>query len=242
MTTSFQVAQWERICLPMQEMQETQVWSLAREDALEEEMATHSSTLAWRIPWTEEPGGLQCVGVAQSWTRLSTHTAHGGLMEKRRTSGGRRHNPSSPSSSKPEPDRPGKASLEGPQNPVTAEGLCTPCPSPSASSIVLSGERDWQAKSRGWETWPHRGALSPSRLGLGALLGGRPPGGQHARPTRYFRPSPCLAALLPAQPGGPARASPAFAFQPGLGGCGCALQVPAHLTPGPPDGLQDPNW
>ena len=37
-------------------MQETQVWSLGREDTLEKEMATHSSTLAWKIPWTEEPG------------------------------------------------------------------------------------------------------------------------------------------------------------------------------------------
>ena len=40
-------------------MQETRVWSLGREDPLEKEMATHSSTLAWRIPWTEEPSGLQ---------------------------------------------------------------------------------------------------------------------------------------------------------------------------------------
>ena len=42
----------------MQEMQETWVGSLGREDPLEEGMATHSSILAWRIPWTEEPGGL----------------------------------------------------------------------------------------------------------------------------------------------------------------------------------------
>ena len=40
-------------------MQETRVRSLGREDALEEEMATHSSILAWRILWTEEPRGLQ---------------------------------------------------------------------------------------------------------------------------------------------------------------------------------------
>ena len=38
------------------------VWSLSREDTLEENMATHSSILAWRIPWTEEPGGLQSMG------------------------------------------------------------------------------------------------------------------------------------------------------------------------------------
>ena len=38
------------------------VWSLGWEDPLEKEMATHSSILAWRIPWTEEPGGLQSMG------------------------------------------------------------------------------------------------------------------------------------------------------------------------------------
>ena len=40
-------------------MQETPVQSLGREDPLEKKMATHSSILAWRIPWTEEPGGLE---------------------------------------------------------------------------------------------------------------------------------------------------------------------------------------
>ena len=43
-------------------MRETQVQSLDREDPLEEEMATHSSILAWRIPWTEEAGRLQSMG------------------------------------------------------------------------------------------------------------------------------------------------------------------------------------
>ena len=43
-------------------MLETQVRSLGWEDPLEEGMATHSSILAWRIPWTEEPGGLQSMG------------------------------------------------------------------------------------------------------------------------------------------------------------------------------------
>ena len=43
-------------------MQETQVRSLGQEDPLEEEIATHSSILAWEIPWTEEHGGLQSVG------------------------------------------------------------------------------------------------------------------------------------------------------------------------------------
>ena len=43
--------------------EETWVQCLGREDPLEEEMATHSSVLAWRIPWTEEPGGLQSMGL-----------------------------------------------------------------------------------------------------------------------------------------------------------------------------------
>ena len=43
-------------------MQETWVQSLGREDLLEKEMATHSSILAWKIPWMEEPGGLQFMG------------------------------------------------------------------------------------------------------------------------------------------------------------------------------------
>ena len=47
----------------MQETQEMWVQSLGREDPLEEEMSTHSSILAWRIPWTEEPGGLQSMGL-----------------------------------------------------------------------------------------------------------------------------------------------------------------------------------
>jgi len=52
-------------------MWEVPVQSLGREDPLEDEMATHSSIIAWRIPWTEEPGGLQSMGVTESWTRLS---------------------------------------------------------------------------------------------------------------------------------------------------------------------------
>ena len=53
----------------MQETQEVQVRSLGQEDPLEEGMATHSSILTWRSPWTEEPGGLQSKGL-QSQTRL----------------------------------------------------------------------------------------------------------------------------------------------------------------------------
>ena len=66
------VAQWSRICLPMQEMR---VRSLGQEDPLEREMATHASILVWRIPWTEEPGGLQPMG-SHSQTRLSNEHVH----------------------------------------------------------------------------------------------------------------------------------------------------------------------
>ena len=68
---SYQVEQWERICLPIQV---TFVQSLGQEDFLEEEMAAHSSILAWKIPWTEEPGEWQSRGlqrVRQDWA-LST--------------------------------------------------------------------------------------------------------------------------------------------------------------------------
>ena len=51
---------------------ETQIRFLGQEDPLEKEMATHSSTLAWRIPWTEEPGGLQSVGSQRVGHELET--------------------------------------------------------------------------------------------------------------------------------------------------------------------------
>ena len=55
-------------------MWETQVRSLGREDPLEKEMATHSSTVAWRIPWMEEPGGLQSMGLQRVGHDLVTNT------------------------------------------------------------------------------------------------------------------------------------------------------------------------
>ena len=54
------MAQWLRIHMPMQE---TWVLSLGWEEPLEKEMETHSATLTWKIPWTEEPGGLQYTGL-----------------------------------------------------------------------------------------------------------------------------------------------------------------------------------
>ena len=62
-------------------MQETQVQSLGSEDPLEEEMATHSRVLAWRIPRTEEPGGFRSIGlqrVQHNCTAEHTHMEAGG--------------------------------------------------------------------------------------------------------------------------------------------------------------------
>ena len=60
-------------------MRQTWVQSLGWEDPLEKEMATHSSTLAWKTPWMEEPGRLQSMGL-RSQTRLSDFTFYG-LMD-----------------------------------------------------------------------------------------------------------------------------------------------------------------
>ena len=53
-------------------MQEALVWSLGWEDPLEKEMATRSNILAWEIPWTEEPGGLQLLGLQSIEHKLTT--------------------------------------------------------------------------------------------------------------------------------------------------------------------------
>ena len=82
---------WVLICimaeqiknLPVvQETQEMQVWSLSQKDLLEEKMATHSSILAWKIPWLEEPDWLQSMGsqrVGHNWNDL----AHFSKLSKR---------------------------------------------------------------------------------------------------------------------------------------------------------------
>ena len=67
-TSQFMETQWLRICLSVQETEEIWVRSLGWEDPLEKEMATHSSTLAWEVTWTEEPGGLQSMGSQKSRT------------------------------------------------------------------------------------------------------------------------------------------------------------------------------
>ena len=63
------------------EMQETQVQSLGQEDALEEEMATHSSILTWKIPWTEEPGDLFAC-CKESNTTERTHSSRPNLTSE----------------------------------------------------------------------------------------------------------------------------------------------------------------
>ena len=67
--------QWKRICLLIQEIQESQVRPLGQKDPLEKKLATNSSILAWRIPWTEKPDSLQSIGsqrVRYDWEY--THT------------------------------------------------------------------------------------------------------------------------------------------------------------------------
>ena len=59
----------------MQETQEMRVLSLGQEDPLEEEMATYSSILAWKVPWTEEPGELQSTGLQRAEHDLETEQA-----------------------------------------------------------------------------------------------------------------------------------------------------------------------
>ena len=70
---------WSRTQMPMQETQEAQVWSLDWEDPLEEGMAIHSSILAWKIPWTEEPAGLCSKGSQRAgyhWSDLAHTHVH----------------------------------------------------------------------------------------------------------------------------------------------------------------------
>ena len=66
-----------RIQLPMQE---TQARSLGQGDPLEKGMATHASILAWKIPWTKEPSGLQSMGSQKSYTQLSRYTTGSGSI------------------------------------------------------------------------------------------------------------------------------------------------------------------
>ena len=71
----------------MQQMQETLVWSLGQKDPLEEEMVIHSSILAWKIPWTEEPGGLQSMEsqrVRHNWTHIHLREERLNTFEKGR--------------------------------------------------------------------------------------------------------------------------------------------------------------
>ena len=66
-------------------MQETQICSLGEEDPLEKEMATHSSTLAWRIPWTEEPGRLQSMRsqrARRNWVTKHMHTQSNNMITR----------------------------------------------------------------------------------------------------------------------------------------------------------------
>ena len=80
-----QVAKRQRISLPMQEIQERQIRSLGWEDPLGEGIVTHTSILAWKIPWTVEPSRLQSMGsqrVVHTWANEHTHQAEGSHTQK----------------------------------------------------------------------------------------------------------------------------------------------------------------
>ena len=66
---------------------ETGAWSLGQKDPREEEMATHSSILAWKNPWIEKPRGPQSMGVTENWTQLSDWAHHSGCITRIRTWG-----------------------------------------------------------------------------------------------------------------------------------------------------------
>ena len=61
---------WLPVLKNLPAVQKMQIQSLGQEDPLEKDMATHCSILAWEIPRTEEPGGLQYMGLQKSWTQL----------------------------------------------------------------------------------------------------------------------------------------------------------------------------
>ena len=67
----------------MQETEETHIQSLGWEDPLEKEMATHSSVLAWEIPWTEEPGRLQSMELQKSQTRYNNNKNFYKVLKKK---------------------------------------------------------------------------------------------------------------------------------------------------------------
>ena len=113
-------------------MQGIRLWSLGQEDPLEEVMATHSSTLAWRIPWTEEPGGLQSMGlqrVGHAWATNTQHTVPTRCQALRWALGYTRGS---------EPSRVAVCQLR--------ESSFSYCPSPSLLSPPLLLQREYQ----GW--------------------------------------------------------------------------------------------
>ena len=86
----------------MQETQEMRVWSVGGEDPLEEEMAAHSNILAWKIPWTEDPGGLQPKGsqwVRRDWACMQL-PSHNFLCQSSQTHESHGHKPTSMSGDK----------------------------------------------------------------------------------------------------------------------------------------------
>ena len=130
-------------------MQEMQVQSLGREDAPEEEIATHSSILAWKIPWTEEPGSVQSAGVSKSRTLLSNWTQHSsssvGAGE-----GGRKHTKTKQKVATGKPGRKKTSRKQGDSWHLL--GICKPDLSRTLFLSTAWEVAQKNAKSPAWET------------------------------------------------------------------------------------------
>ena len=124
--------------------QEMQVRSLGWEDTLEEDMATYSSILAWRIPWTEEPGGLQSMGSQKSWQDLATKQTKSKNNEPDRLPG---------STARTLPDHQGKGSVS-----------LSHCPRKCSRHLETYSEAwVWRPIYRWTEVVKESGFVSPSR-------------------------------------------------------------------------------
>ena len=142
-----QVVQWERICLPIQEMKEMQVQSLSREDPLDEKMVTHSSLLAWKIPWTKEPGRLQSIESLRVGHDLSTYIQGACHFAEEKTETWREGTPAD----LPHPGAGGSWPHQLIHHPITSReepSARTTCPQPSPWKPCLGTPRmEWSMPS-----------------------------------------------------------------------------------------------
>ena len=151
-------------------MQETWVRSLGWEDPLEKEMATHSSILAWRIPWTEEPGRLWSMGsqrVRHGWAHTHPHTHH---STHKCQGSGRLHLPSLPARA-PALHHSSLGAMEGTLGMCESGGAGSPADG-SGGGGLESGQLQACPQERGRDGWTDRRCAPVPLAGPG---GPRPP-------------------------------------------------------------------